>query len=99
MRLREIANEAQIEDATSTAGNVPRGESRDLGQAADIARCLPYANGPIHLGHLVEYIQTDIWVLVFKIMRASLPVRVRRRYARYGHHAAGRQRTQRIDDR
>ncbi len=23
---------------------------------------LPYANGDIHLGHLVEYIQTDIWV-------------------------------------
>jgi methionyl-tRNA synthetase len=23
---------------------------------------LPYANGPIHLGHLVEYIQGDIWV-------------------------------------
>jgi len=23
---------------------------------------LPYANGPIHLGHLVEHIQTDIWV-------------------------------------
>jgi methionyl-tRNA synthetase len=23
---------------------------------------LPYANGSIHLGHLVEYIQTDIWV-------------------------------------
>ena len=23
---------------------------------------LPYANGPIHLGHLLEYIQTDIWV-------------------------------------
>ncbi len=23
---------------------------------------LPYANGPIHLGHLVEYIQTDIWI-------------------------------------
>ncbi len=23
---------------------------------------LPYANGPIHIGHLVEYIQTDIWV-------------------------------------
>ena len=22
---------------------------------------LPYANGPIHLGHLVEYIQSDIW--------------------------------------
>ena len=23
---------------------------------------LPYANGSIHLGHLLEYIQTDIWV-------------------------------------
>ena len=23
---------------------------------------LPYANGSIHLGHLVEYLQTDIWV-------------------------------------
>jgi methionyl-tRNA synthetase len=22
---------------------------------------LPYANGPIHLGHMLEYIQTDIW--------------------------------------
>lgn len=22
---------------------------------------LPYANGPIHIGHLVEYVQTDIW--------------------------------------
>lgn len=27
-----------------------------------VTSALPYANGPIHLGHLVEYIQTDIWV-------------------------------------
>jgi methionyl-tRNA synthetase len=26
-----------------------------------ITSALPYANGSIHLGHLVEYIQTDIW--------------------------------------
>ncbi len=26
-----------------------------------ITSALPYANGPIHLGHLLEYIQTDIW--------------------------------------
>lgn len=26
-----------------------------------ITAALPYANGPIHIGHLVEYIQTDIW--------------------------------------
>lgn len=27
-----------------------------------VTAALPYANGPIHIGHLVEYIQTDIWV-------------------------------------
>ncbi len=26
-----------------------------------VTSALPYANGPIHLGHMVEYIQTDIW--------------------------------------
>ncbi len=32
-----------------------------------VTSALPYANGPIHLGHLVEYIQTDIWVRFQKI--------------------------------
>jgi len=27
-----------------------------------VTSALPYANGPIHIGHLVEYIQCDIWV-------------------------------------
>ena len=27
-----------------------------------VTSALPYANGSIHLGHLVEHIQTDIWV-------------------------------------
>ncbi|MFB9145499.1 methionine--tRNA ligase [Halomonas alkalicola] len=27
-----------------------------------VTSALPYANGAIHLGHLLEYIQTDIWV-------------------------------------
>ena len=26
-----------------------------------LTSALPYANGPIHMGHLLEYIQTDIW--------------------------------------
>jgi methionyl-tRNA synthetase len=26
-----------------------------------ITSALPYANGPLHLGHLVEYIQSDVW--------------------------------------
>jgi methionyl-tRNA synthetase len=27
-----------------------------------VTSALPYANGPIHIGHLLEYIQTDVWV-------------------------------------
>lgn len=32
-----------------------------------VTAALPYANGPIHMGHLVEYIQTDIWVRFQKL--------------------------------
>ncbi|WP_432453028.1 MULTISPECIES: methionine--tRNA ligase [unclassified Agarivorans] len=32
-----------------------------------VTSALPYANGPIHLGHLLEYIQTDIWVRFQKL--------------------------------
>ena len=32
-----------------------------------VTSALPYANGPIHIGHLVEYLQTDIWVRFQKI--------------------------------
>ncbi|WP_438877055.1 class I tRNA ligase family protein, partial [Bacillus cereus group sp. BC42] len=28
---------------------------------------LPYANGQIHIGHMVEYIQTDIWVRTLRM--------------------------------
>jgi len=27
-----------------------------------VTSALPYANGPIHIGHLLEYVQTDVWV-------------------------------------
>src|SRR3989339_503966 len=33
-----------------------------------VTSALPYANGPIHLGHLVEYIQTDIWVRFLRLI-------------------------------
>lgn len=33
-----------------------------------VTSALPYANGEIHLGHLVEYIQSDIWVRFQKMM-------------------------------
>jgi len=32
-----------------------------------VTSALPYANGPIHLGHLLEYIQTDIWARYQKL--------------------------------
>ncbi|MEN0111591.1 MAG: methionine--tRNA ligase, partial [Planctomycetota bacterium] len=36
-----------------------------------VTSALPYANGPIHLGHLVEYLQTDIWVRFQKLRGAE----------------------------
>ena len=33
-----------------------------------ITSALPYANGPLHFGHLLEHIQTDIWVRTNRAM-------------------------------
>jgi methionyl-tRNA synthetase len=43
---------------TATATDSPKNKQRRI----LVTAALPYANGPIHIGHLVEYIQTDIWV-------------------------------------
>ncbi len=32
-----------------------------------VTSALPYANGPLHMGHMVEYLQTDIWVRFQKL--------------------------------
>ena len=54
-------------DRQATAPAVaPRKEQPDSPPAVAprtllVTSALPYANGPIHIGHLVEYIQTDIW--------------------------------------
>jgi len=37
-----------------------------------VTSALPYANGSIHLGHLVEYIQTDVWVRFQKMQGHSV---------------------------
>ena len=37
-------------------------QSNQMSRKILVTSALPYANGPIHLGHMVEYIQTDIWV-------------------------------------
>jgi methionyl-tRNA synthetase len=46
-----------IEPAQPFSGNMSEKKRKIL-----VTSALPYANGPIHIGHLVEYLQTDIWV-------------------------------------
>lgn len=40
----------------------------DSRRTITVTSALPYANGPIHVGHLVEHVQTDIWVRFLKMM-------------------------------
>ncbi len=40
-------------------------------RTALVTTALPYANGPLHLGHLVGYIQADIWVRARRLRGAS----------------------------
>jgi len=53
-------------DANAPPANDPSASddrtARPAGRRILVTSALPYANGPIHIGHLVEYIQTDIWV-------------------------------------
>ncbi|TAK38147.1 MAG: methionine--tRNA ligase [Lysobacteraceae bacterium] len=37
-----------------------------------VTNALPYANGPLHLGHLVGYIQADIWVRARRMAGATV---------------------------
>src|SRR5260370_21138004 len=48
--------------ATDLSAGTPSGRRQIL-----VTSALPYANGQIHLGHLVEYIQTDIWVRALRM--------------------------------
>ena len=33
-----------------------------------VTSALPYANAPLHLGHILEHTQTDIWVRYQKLI-------------------------------
>lgn len=39
----------------------PKSSTQPTARRILVTSALPYANGPIHIGHLLEYIQTDIW--------------------------------------
>lgn len=49
-------------DLTSVQAGAPQGRRQIL-----VTSALPYANGQIHIGHLVEYIQTDIWTRTMRM--------------------------------
>ncbi|AMV43302.1 methionine--tRNA ligase [Paraburkholderia caribensis] len=51
-----------VQSADLTAAGAPKGRRQIL-----VTSALPYANGQIHIGHLVEYIQTDIWVRALRM--------------------------------
>ena len=42
-------------------------KSKLKGRRILVTSALPYANGPIHVGHLLEYIQTDIFVRFLRL--------------------------------
>ena len=43
-----------------------------------VTSALPYANGSIHIGHLVEYIQTDIFVRFLRLIEEDVIYVLRR---------------------
>jgi methionyl-tRNA synthetase len=49
--------------SAAPAATVNDGERRQI----LVTSALPYANGQIHIGHMVEYIQTDIWVRTLRM--------------------------------
>ncbi len=55
-----------------------------------VTTALPYANGPLHIGHIMEYIQADIWVRFQRMQGHEVHFVVRGRCARRAHHAQGR---------
>ncbi len=63
-----------------------------------VTTALPYANGPFHIGHIMEYIQADIWVRFQRMQGHEVhfvcaddthgaPIMLEGRSR--GHHAAG----------
>ena len=54
-----------------------------------VTTALPYANGSFHIGHIMEYIQADIWVRFQRMHGHEVHFVVRRRRPRRADHAQG----------
>ncbi len=57
-----LANTGKRQRAARIDVSLKVSRLREMPRKILVTSALPYANGAIHLGHLVEYIQTDIWV-------------------------------------
>lgn len=64
-----------MSEKLSTVSTSTNSAARPVPRKILVTSALPYANGPIHLGHLVEYIQTDIWTR-FQKMRGNVCIYV-----------------------
>ena len=73
--------------------STPRSPARSSMTAARrtlfVTTALPYANGPFHIGHIMEYIQADVWVRFQRMRGARGALRLRGRRARRADHAEG----------
>jgi methionyl-tRNA synthetase len=52
---------------SASASDLPAAGTPPARRQILVTSALPYANGQIHIGHLVEYIQTDIWVRALRM--------------------------------
>jgi len=46
----------------------PKEATQPMSRRLLVTHALPYANGPLHLGHMLGYIQADIWVRAQRMM-------------------------------
>ena len=66
--LSEIQHRSVLTDAVrafARSGQFPfrvKGLRACRAASLFVTTALPYANGPFHIGHIMEYIQADIWV-------------------------------------
>jgi methionyl-tRNA synthetase len=63
-----LAATARLHFVLATSATISNLRSHFAVRRILVTSALPYANGDIHIGHLVEYIQTDIWVRFQKLL-------------------------------
>ena len=59
MHLRPLASASRRRSSQSPLPKAPPAMSQ---RKLFVTTALPYANGKFHVGHIMEYIQADIWV-------------------------------------